>query len=236
MPQRNTVKRQPLARSAAKARADAVFLGRLRRHHDELRWLYMELYDNGSMFAELVDEMRRFYDERPAALRELDERREGRAWYRERDLLGMQMYVDNFAGTLSGVESRLDYLERTGVSYVHLMPFLDTPADRSRSDGGYAVSDFRRVKPELGTMDDLARLAEKCHERGISLCMDFVMNHTSDEHEWARRARAGEGEYMSRYFFTSDQAVIDQYTRDVPQVFPTTAPGHFTYLPSSARA
>lgn len=231
MPQRNTVKRQPLARSAAKARADAVFLGRLRRHHDELRWLYMELYDSGSMFAELVDEMRRFYDERPAALRELDERREGRAWYRERDLLGMQMYVDNFAGTLSGVESRLDYLERTGVSYVHLMPFLDTPADRSRSDGGYAVSDFRRVKPELGTMDDLARLAEKCHERGISLCMDFVMNHTSDEHEWARRARAGEGEYMSRYFFTSDQAVIDQYTRDVPQVFPTTAPGHFTYLP-----
>ena len=231
MPQRNTVKRQPLARSAAQARADAVFLGRLRRHHDELRWLYMELYDNGSMFAELVDEMRRFYDERPAALRELDERREGRAWYRERDLLGMQMYVDNFAGTLSGVESRLDYLERTGVSYVHLMPFLDTPADRSRSDGGYAVSDFRRVKPELGTMDDLARLAEKCHERGISLCMDFVMNHTSDEHEWARRARAGEGEYMSRYFFTSDQAVIDQYTRDVPQVFPTTAPGHFTYLP-----
>ena len=147
------------------------------------RWLYMELYDNGSMFAELVDEMRRFYDERPAALRELDERREGRAWYRERDLLGMQMYVDNFAGTLSGVERRLDYLERTGVSYVHLMPFLDTPADRSRSDGGYAVSDFRRVKPELGTMDDLARLAEKCHERGISLCMDFVMNHTSDEHE-----------------------------------------------------
>ncbi|HIZ46049.1 MAG TPA: alpha-amylase family protein [Candidatus Olsenella pullistercoris] len=231
MPQRNTVKRQPLARSAAKARADAVFLSRLRRHHDELRWLYMELYDNGSMFAELVDEMRRFYDERPAALRELDERREGRAWYRERDLLGMQMYVDNFAGTLSGVEGRLDYLERTGVSYVHLMPFLDTPADRSRSDGGYAVSDFRRVKPELGTMDDLARLAEKCHESGISLCMDFVMNHTSDEHEWARRARAGEGEYMSRYFFTSDQAVIDQYTRDVPQVFPTTAPGHFTYLP-----
>ena len=80
-------------------------------------------------------------------------------------------------------------------------------------------------------MDDLARLAEKCHERGISLCMDFVMNHTSDEHEWARRARAGEGEYMSRYFFTGDQALIDQYTRDVPQVFPTTAPGHFTYLP-----
>lgn len=210
---------------------DATFLRRLHRHHDELRWLYMELYDNGDMFAELCDQMRAFYDERPSALKDLDARREGHAWYRDRNLLGMQMYVDNFAGNLRGVEDRLGYLEQTSVSYLHLMPFLDTPADRSRSDGGYAVSDFRRVKPELGTMEDLAHLAEKCHERGISLCMDFVMNHTSDEHEWARRARAGEGEYLSRYFFTADQDLIDRYTRDVPQVFPTTAPGHFTYLP-----
>ena len=223
--------RQPLARSAARARADSVFLRRLRRHHDELRWLYMELYDNGAMFAELCDQMKAFYDDRAEALRRLDERREGRAWYRDRELLGMQMYIDNFAGSIRGVEDNLDYLRHTGVNYLHLMPFLDTPADRSRSDGGYAVSDFRRVKPELGTMDDLAHLAERCHELGISLCMDFVMNHTSDEHEWARRARAGEGEYMSRYFLTGDQALIDRYTRDVPQVFPTTAPGHFTYLP-----
>ena len=233
MAQKNppAARHQPLARSAAKARSDSTFLHRLRRHHDELRWLYMELYDNGDMFAELCDQMKAFYDERPAALKALDTRREGHAWYRDRDLLGMQMYIDNFAGNIRGVEDRLDYLEQTGVSYLHLMPFLDTPADKSRSDGGYAVSDFRRVKPELGTMDDLARLAERCHERGISLCMDFVMNHTSDEHEWARRARAGEGEYMSRYFFTGDQGLIDRYTRDVPQVFPTTAPGHFTYLP-----
>ncbi|WP_455139196.1 amylosucrase [Thermophilibacter sp.] len=221
----------PLARSAARARADAVYFRRLRAAHDELRWLYMELYDNGAMFAELVDEMRAFYDERPEALRALDERREGRAWYRDRDMLGMQIYVDNFAGTLRGVQDRLDYVERCGVTYLHLMPFLDTPSDRSRSDGGYAVKDFRRVNPELGTMDDLAALAARCHERDISLCMDFVMNHTSEDHEWARRARAGEGEYMSRYFFESNQAVIDQYDREVPQVFPTTAPGQWTYLP-----
>ena len=229
---RRSPSRQPLARSAERARADAIFLGRLRRHHDELRWLYMELYDNADMFGELVSQLRSFYDERPSALRALDAKREAAgAWYRSRDMLGMQMYVDNFAGDLKGVEGRLDYLERVGVNYVHLMPFLDTPADKSRSDGGYAVRDFRSVRSDLGTMDDLARLAEKCHERGISLCMDFVMNHTSDEHEWARRARAGEGEYMSRYFFESRQDVIDRYTRDVPQVFPTTAPGHFTYLP-----
>ncbi|WP_455136987.1 amylosucrase [Thermophilibacter sp.] len=221
----------PLARSAARARADAVYFRRLRAAHDELRWLYMELYDNGAMFAELTDEMRSFYDARAEALRTLDEAREGRAWYRGRDMLGMQVYVDNFAGTLRGVQDRLDYVERCGVTYLHLMPFLDTPSERSRSDGGYAVKDFRRVNPELGTMDDLAELAARCHERGISLCMDFVMNHTSEDHEWARRARAGEGEYMSRYFFESNQAVIDQYDREVPQVFPTTAPGQWTYLP-----
>ena len=224
--------RQPLARAAAQAKSDATFQHRLDHHHDELRWLYMELYDNGDMFAELCDQMKAFYDERSERLKKLDAQREAAdEWYRKRDMLGMQMYIDNFAGTIAGVEEKLPYLEKCSVNYLHLMPFLDTPADRSRSDGGYAVSDFRRVKPELGTMDDLAHLADKCHDRGISLCMDFVMNHTSDEHEWARRARAGEGEYMSRYFFTGDQALIDRYTRDVPQVFPTTAPGHFTYLP-----
>ncbi len=225
-------RRQPLARAAARAKSDAVFQRRIDRHHDELRWLYMELYDNGSMFAELCAQMHAFFERRPEPLKRLDAEREATgAWYRRRDLLGMQLYIDNFAGTIAGVEDRLDYIERCNVSYLHLMPFLDTPADRSRSDGGYAVRDFRTVKPELGTMDDLARLAERCHERGISLCMDFVMNHTSDEHEWARRARAGEGEYMSRYFITDDQGAMERYSRDVPQVFPTTAPGHFTYLP-----
>ena len=223
---------QPLEAAAAQARADETFRRRLEKNHDELRWLYMELYDNGDMFAELCDQMRAYHEARGAKLRALDAQREKDPdWYRTRDTIGMMMYIDNFAGDLRGVESRLGYLERCNVRYLHLMPFLDTPADRSRSDGGSAVRDFRRVRPDLGTMEDLASLAEKCHERGISLCMDFVMNHTSEEHEWARRARAGEGEYMSRYFFERDQAVIDRYTRDVPQVFPTTAPGHFTYLP-----
>ena len=109
------------------------------------------------------------------------------------------------------------------------MPFLDSP--KGRSDGGYAVADFRKVKPELGTMDDLAELAEKCHEKGISLCMDFVMNHTSEDHEWAVKARQGDGEYMSRYFFYADPSIPAEYEKTVPQVFPTTAPGNFTWLP-----
>ena len=208
------------------------FETRLARHEDELRDLYMGLYHNAGMYRDLIARMRAQAAARSAELKSLDEEREAAgAWYRSRDMLGMQMYIENFAGTLKGMREKLDYLAQTHVNYLHLMPFLDTPADKSRSDGGYAVADFRRVNPALGTMDDLAALAHVCHERGISLCMDFVMNHTSEDHEWARRARAGEPEYMARYFFTADEELISRYTVDVPQVFPTTAPGHFTYLP-----
>ena len=99
-----------------------------------------------------------------------------------------------------------------------------------RNDGGYAVSDFRKVKPELGTMEDLSELAAECHRRGISVCLDFVMNHTSDEHEWALWARNGKKEYQDRYFFYDTYEIPEQFEKTCPQVFPTTAPGNFTWL------
>ena len=208
---------------------EAAFRTRLARHHDELRWLYMELYDNGSMFAELCDQMHAFAEARSAALKDRDAAREADpGWYKRRDLLGMMLYIDNFAGDLDGVRSKLDYLEEAGVSCLHLMPFLDTV--RGRDDGGYAVADFRTVRPDLGTMDDLEQLTAACHDRGINVCMDFVMNHTSCDHAWARRAREGDGEYMSRYFFFDSYDIPAQYERTCPQVFPTTAPGNFTQL------
>ncbi|HJA19187.1 MAG TPA: Beta-galactosidase C-terminal domain [Candidatus Mediterraneibacter ornithocaccae] len=218
------------AEEAKKEENDRIFAQRLERHHDELRWLYMELYGNDDMFAELCDQMKRYYDERNDKLKTLDAEREAEGeWYRKRDMLGMMMYIDNFARNIKGVQEKLPYLEKCNVNYVHLMPFLDSP--KGRSDGGYAVADFRKVKPELGTMEDLSELAEKCHEKGISLCMDFVMNHTSEDHEWAVKARQGDGEYMSRYFFYADPSIPQEYEKTVPQVFPTTAPGNFTYLP-----
>ena len=206
------------------------FKKRYDKHHDELRWLYMELYDNGDMFAELCDNMQRFYKERNRELKAMDCRREEHSdWYKQNDLLGMMMYIDNFAGTINGVEQKLDYIEQCNVNYIHLMPFLESPD--GRSDGGYAVSDFRKVQERLGTMEDLENLTAACHRKGINICMDFVMNHTSEEHEWARRARSGEGEYMSRYFFFDNWDVPSQYEKTVPQVFPTTAPGNFTWIP-----
>ena len=211
---------------------DSIFQHRLERHHDELRWLYMELYQNGDMFAELCSQMYEYYNCRSKKLKERDLKREkGPDWYHVKDMLGMMIYTDNFAGNMKGVKEKIPYLKECNINCLHLMPFLDTP--KGRSDGGYAVADFRKVRPDLGTMKDLAELTEKCHEEDINVCMDFVMNHTSEDHEWARRARAGEGEYMSRYFFYDNEEIPEKYEKTVPQVFPTTAPGNFTYLPET---
>ncbi len=210
------------------AKADEVFQARLSRHHDELRWLYMELYDNSDMFAELCTELYEYYTKRSGQLKKSDQAREQEpGWFRRNDMLGMMLYIDNFAGNIKGVQENLEYLMQCNVNYIHLMPFLDTP--KGRSDGGYAVSDFRKVQEHLGTMEDLDRLAEACHKKGLNLCMDFVMNHTSEDHEWARKAKAGDGEYMSRYFFFDNGEIPAEYEKTVPQVFPTTAPGNFTW-------
>ena len=217
--------------SKSKAKGE-IYEARFSRHFEELKWLYTELYDNSSMFAELCDQMRRYYAERGEALKESDEKREQHPdWYKRNDMLGMMLYIDNFAGTIRGVEKKLDYLEACNVNYVHLMPFLDTV--EGRSDGGYAVADFRKVQEKLGTMEDLAHLTASCHKRVINICMDFVMNHTSEDHEWAKRARQGDGEYMSRYFFFDNYEIPAMYEKTVPQVFPTTAPGNFTWLPDA---
>jgi amylosucrase len=209
--------------------AKKIYKERFERHFDELRWLYMELYDNSSMFAELCDKMEGFYKERGKDLKALDEKREKQPdWYKQNDMLGMMFYIDNFAGNMKGVKSKLDYIEKCNVNYIHLMPFLETP--KGRSDGGYAVSDFRKVQENLGTMEDLEKLTDACHKKGINVCMDFVMNHTSEDHEWAKKARQGDGEYMSRYFFFDNSYIPSLYEKTVPQVFPTTAPGNFTYL------
>ena len=212
-----------------KSNWDATFAARFARHEDELQWLYCELY-HGDMQAYdyFVNMLHRAWQDRPEALRAIDAQREDDPdWYRGHDMTGMLMYVKAFAGTLNGVRENLDYIQDCGVNYLHLMPLLESP--EGRSDGGYAVSDFRKVQPELGTMDDLAALAGDCHGRGIALCLDFVMNHTSEDHEWARRARKGDPTDMARYFIYDNWIVPDEYERTVPQVFPTTAPGNFSW-------
>jgi len=167
---------------------------------------------------------------RPAGLRRLDRRREiDPAWFQRSRMIGYVCYADRFAGSLQGLRRHLDYLVELGVTYLHLMPLL-RPRD-GESDGGYAVADYGQVDPRVGTMDELQALAGDLHESGIALCVDLVLNHTAQEHEWARKAVAGEPGYREMYLIYPDRAEPDAYERTLPEVFPDTAPGSFTRVP-----
>jgi amylosucrase len=167
---------------------------------------------------------------RPPALRRLDRRREiDPAWFQRSRMIGYVCYADRFAGSLQGVRRHLDYLVELGVTYLHLMPLL-RPRE-GENDGGYAVADYDSVDPRVGTMADLQALAGDLHERGIALCIDLVLNHTAREHEWARRALAGEPGYREMYLVYPDRTAPDAYERTLPEVFPHMAPGSFTLVP-----
>lgn len=208
----------------------AEYIKRFDERYDELKWLYCELYNNNmEAFDWLCDSLYGYYQERNTELKKLDRQRvKNPDWYKQNDLLGMMMYTNAFAGTLKGVKEKLPYVKSCGVNYLHFMPLLESP--KGRDDGGYAVADFRKVKPELGTMEDLEDLTAECHRQGISCCLDFVMNHTSEDHEWAKAARNGDPVARGRYFFYDDWFVPNIYEETVPEVFPTTAPGNFTWI------
>ena len=218
-----------------RAKWDKTFSGRYDRFSDELKWLYMELYHGDeAAYDYFVGMLHQSYAARSEELRKMDADREADPfWYRDQKMLGMQMYVDAFAGTLKGVGEKLPYIEECGVNYLHLMPLLESP--KGRSDGGYAVADFRKVEPKLGTMEDFACLAASCHKKGISVCLDFVMNHTSEDHAWAKAAKAGDPVAQARYFFYDDWTIPNEFEKTVPQVFPQTAPGNFSWCPEAGK-
>lgn len=166
--------------------------------------------------------------ERPDDLYELDLRRENDpGWYRSERMVGGSLYVDLFAGDLARLRERIPYLKKLGLTYVHLMPlFASRPGN---SDGGYAISDYRSVDPRLGTIEDLRALAADFREAGISLVLDFVFNHTSEDHVWALKAQEGDREYMDYYHLYPDRTVPDQYERTLREIFPTVRRGNFTW-------
>ena len=161
-------------------------------------------------------------------LQRLDAAREhDPAWFQSQQMLGYVCYADRFAGTVAGVGAHLDYLGELGVTYLHLMPLLrPRPGE---NDGGYAVADYRQLDERLGTIDDLVTLATALRARGISLCVDLVLNHTAKEHEWARRAAAGDAHHRAFYRVFPDRQQPDAYERTLREVFPEWAPGNFTW-------
>jgi len=210
------------------------FLARLEQGYldayEALDLVYGGGTDVAALLGDLVDVVLNAAAVRPRPLRVLDRRREvDPGWFQRSRMIGYACYADRFAGSLGGVRDRLDYLAELGVTYLHIMPLLAPRA--GESDGGYAVADYGAVDPRLGTMADLQVLAEDLHSRGMSLCIDLVLNHTAQEHDWARRAAAGDPVYRDYYLVFPDRSLPDAYERTLPEIFPDMAPGNFTFSP-----
>jgi amylosucrase len=211
------------------------FSNRLRQHFQTFFQLYLSIYGGRYDFLfhleDLLLSLARSWFARPEDLRELDQAREANPlWFQSNKMLGGVCYVDLFAGNLEGIISRIPYFQELGLTYLHLMPLFKAP--EGENDGGYAVSSYRDVHPPLGTMEQLASLAKELRSAGISLVVDLVFNHTSDEHIWAERARLGEEEYQDFYRIYPTRALPDAYERNLREIFPDEHPGAFTFFPN----
>jgi amylosucrase len=207
-----------------------VFETRLKRYWPDLLTGLTGAYPEHApeMAERLVSIAARNFKQRSTDLRLLDLRRHADPqWFQHQQMLGYATYADLFAGDLAGVASHVDYLSELGVTYLHLMPLLKPRP--GQNDGGYAVMDYRAVREDLGTIDDLRALAGTLRERGISLTLDLVLNHVAAEHEWASNARAGDPFYRRFFHMFGDRTMPDAYEKSLPEVFPDFAPGSFTY-------
>ncbi|MCX8020157.1 MAG: alpha-amylase family glycosyl hydrolase [Chitinophagaceae bacterium] len=205
---------------------------RIRALENKFEELYGHHPARNTSWQALMAALQEGFANRPEQLKERDEQKSfspSKPWFISNRIAGMSLYVDRFCGTLSQLRDKLDYFETLGVNLLHLMPLFTSPPDES--DGGYAVSDFRKVDPRFGTLEDLLQLQMEMQNREMYLMLDIVLNHTSHKHEWARRARQGEKTYQEYYYFFPDRTVPDELEKTMPEVFPESAPGNFTYVP-----
>jgi amylosucrase len=211
------------------------FIHRYHEHFPSLFRLYFELYSDQFDFfyhlEDLVFTLAKMWLERPLDLRSLDAQREiNPLWFQSHRMLGGVVYVDLFAGDLQGIQEKIPYFKELGLTYLHLMPLFRVP--EGENDGGYAVSSYREVHPPLGTMDQLIDLSRELRQNGISLVLDLVFNHTSNEHTWAMNAVAGDQDYQDYYRIFPDRAMPDAYEKNIREIFPDEHPGAFTYWPA----
>ncbi|MDE3121995.1 MAG: alpha-amylase family protein [Paracoccaceae bacterium] len=215
--------------------ADEIFDLRLARSAPDLWPMLEALYgarkDYDDVRKALLKTLRKGWANRPDDLRRLDLIRDLEPdWFQRPRMAGYVFYIDRFAGTLKGVLDHLDYLESLGITYVHLMPCLKPrPGD---SDGGYSVMDYRAINPAYGSMADFKEVAAAFRARGMSLCVDLVLNHTAKEHAWAKKAAKGDPKYQDYYLMFDSPDLPEQYERTLVEVFPDNAPGNFTHYPA----
>lgn len=191
----------------------------------ELKKLYFEIYESKEYFESLVEVLDLKRSQRKHELKVLDERPHN--WYMDEKMIGMMIYVDLFSNNLKGMIQKIPYLHELGITYVHLMPLLKPRP--GENDGGYAVEDYEDIDPNLGTLDDFIELMNALREVGISVCIDYVLNHTSDTHEWAKKALEGDKFYQDMYIMYDNRIYPDEFDKLVPEVLPNKCPGNFTF-------
>ena len=193
--------------------------------------VYSDRYDYFFYLEDLILSIARLWFSRPQDLREVDIGRESNPhWFESNQMLGAVCYVDLFAGNLAGIRARIPYFKELGITYLHLMPLFKAPI--GENDGGYAVSSYRELNPALGSMEEISSLARDFRKAGISLVLDLVFNHTSDEHWWAEQAKAGDEEYIQFYRIFPNREWPDRYEQNLREIFPDEHPGAFTFLPA----
>lgn len=223
-----TSARNLLAKALGKSRSEADLLDRFDRWGPDLVAALSEVYPVESILPELIRILVSGHKSRSEKLHARDRQRILEPdWFQSEKTIGYVCYTDLFAENLTGLNSKIPYLENLGISYLHLMPILEPRP--GANDGGYAVINYRSIKPELGSMEDLANTAEKLHESGISLTLDLVLNHVAKEHEWALRAKAGDRKYQDYFYVYPDRTIPDEFEKTLPEVFPDFAPGNFTF-------
>ena len=226
---------KPPARDAFDERIFEMRLARSERDlFGQLERLFGHRPDYASFAHALADTLREHWRARPEKLKWRDMERDLEPdWFQRPEMNGYVFYIDRFAGDLAGVIEKLDYLQGLGITYVHFMPCLKPrPGD---SDGGYSVMDYTEVNPVYGTMADLEAVTQACHERGISVCIDLVLNHTAKEHAWAQAARAGDAAFRDFYHMFADDTLPKAYETTLVEIFPEHAPGNFTWYPDMQR-
>ncbi|MBL0335759.1 MAG: alpha-amylase [Chitinophagaceae bacterium] len=211
---------------------DNLFFARFMANAPAIQALYAEIYGNhpgrDNWFQLLIQTITSAYSARSSELKESDAQKEAQGqWHLDSGITGMSLYVDRFCGNLNDLENKLDYFKNLGVNFLHLMPIFESP--EGESDGGYAVSDFRKVDKRFGSIKDLRALQQKMREEDMYLMLDIVLNHTSHKHAWAEKAKAGDKVYQDYFYMYDNRYMPDQFESNMPEIFPESSPGSFTY-------
>ncbi len=211
---------------------DNEFYARFISNAEVIHSLYKNLYAHHQLcdevFLQLLQTISDAYLIRPESLKQKDKIKDEH-WFLSNQINGMSLYVDRFCGNLQNLSNKLDYFKKLGVNFLHLMPIFESPA--GESDGGYAVSDFRKVDERFGSLEDLEALQNKMSGENIYLMIDIVLNHTSHRHEWAKKAKQGDKKYQHYYYMYDDRLVPDAFEQNMPEIFPESSPGSFSYVP-----